>query len=105
MSQPPDPHRLLQQAKRLTTLDLNHLVESLVAEIEARKTSPSDEEGSLVDSAGWRSEYRKCGKPTCRCATSEHRHGPYLYRSVWVDGAVKKEYQRRSKRKAQDLSV
>lgn len=35
MSQPPDPHRLLQQAKRLTTLDLNHLVESLVAEIEA----------------------------------------------------------------------
>jgi hypothetical protein len=28
----------------------------------------------------------RCGKPTCKCATSAYRHGPYAY-LYWRDGA------------------
>jgi hypothetical protein len=102
MARYPDSYRLLQQAKQLTDLDLQHLVASLISEQETRKTSAQAEEMASEAAGGWRSEYRKCGKPTCRCATTEHRHGPYWYRSVWVDGAARKEYQRRSTRKARE---
>lgn len=27
----------------------------------------------------------RCGKPNCKCATSEYRHGPYAY-LYWRDG-------------------
>lgn len=28
----------------------------------------------------------RCGKPNCKCATSDYRHGPYAY-LYWRDGA------------------
>jgi hypothetical protein len=84
---------LLQQAKRLPLSDLEHLLSSLVAEVAARKDTAQDEPTAPI-ADGWREEYRKCGKPTCRCASTDHRHGPYLYRSTWTDGRAKKEYHR-----------
>jgi hypothetical protein len=89
----PDAYRLLQQAKRLPLADLEQLIESLAAEVSDRKLMAQDEQ-SEPDQDHWREEYRKCGKSNCRCATSDYRHGPYWYRSVWVNGAAKKEYRR-----------
>jgi hypothetical protein len=89
----PDAYRLLQQAKRLPFSDLEQLAISLAEEV-ARLKAESAESGDENDSAGWRQEYRKCGKSNCRCANTEYRHGPYWYRTIWVDGAAKKEYRR-----------
>jgi hypothetical protein len=93
----PDAHRLFQQAKRLPLKDLEYLLESLVSEVEARKDLAEVGAAAPTIATGWRQEYRKCGKSTCRCASSEYRHGPYLYRSVWIDGRAKKEYWRSHK--------
>jgi hypothetical protein len=93
----PDAYRLLQQAKRLSLSDLEYLVESLATEVEARKDAAQEDATSSI-AAGWRQEYRKCGKPTCRCASTDYRHGPYLYRSTWIDGKAKKEYWRSKSR-------
>ena len=38
-----------------------------------------------------RAEYRRCGKPTCRCAHGE-RHGPYLYRRWRQNGRQRRSY-------------
>jgi hypothetical protein len=100
MPQRPDAYRLLQQAKRLPLNDLEHLVASLVTEVEGRKVSAQLSETTSPIADGWRHEYRKCGKPTCRCASTDYRHGPYLYRSVWIDGRAKKEYWRSSTRRS-----
>ncbi|MBE9033495.1 hypothetical protein IQ266_27575 [filamentous cyanobacterium LEGE 11480] len=90
----PDADRLLQQAKRLPLNDLEQLALSLAEEVERLKSAPAP----VQDTDGWRQEYRKCGKFNCRCANTEYRHGPYWYRTIWVDGTAKKEY-RRSKRR------
>lgn len=39
----------------------------------------------------------RCGKPNCRCATSEYRHGPYVY-LYWRDalGHPRRRYVRRT---------
>ena len=37
-------------------------------------------------------EWRRCGKPTCRCANGEQRHGPYRVRRWWQDGRQRKAY-------------
>jgi hypothetical protein len=87
----PDAYRLFQQAQRLPLQDLEQLIVSLTEEVELRKSAPPE----VADNgAGWRQEFRKCGKSNCRCAESEYRHGPYWYRTIWVDGAAKKEYRR-----------
>lgn len=88
MPQRPDSYRLFQQAQKLSLPDLEQLVVQLTAEVEARQATESSQ------SQPWREEYRKCGKPNCRCANTDYRHGPYWYRSVWINGAVKKEYRR-----------
>ena len=43
---------------------------------------------------GWYSpEYRRCGKSTCKCATTDYRHGPYYYVSYRDDqGRPRKKY-------------
>jgi hypothetical protein len=87
----PDAYRLFQQAQRLPLNDLEQLIASLAEEVELRKSAPSE---VADDRAGWRQEFRKCGKSNCRCAESDYRHGPYWYRTIWVDGAAKKEYRR-----------
>jgi hypothetical protein len=79
MSQPLDAYRLLQQAKRLPLNDLAYLIDSLVTELESRQDSVQAEVSRPAIGDGWRQEYRKCGKPTCRCASTDYRHGPYLY--------------------------
>jgi len=39
-----------------------------------------------------RSEYRRCGDPTCRTCRDGRGHGPYLY-AVWREGTkVKRKY-------------
>jgi hypothetical protein len=86
----PDAYRLLQQAKRLPLNDLEQLAISLAEEVARLRAASEDAD----DRAGWRQEYRKCGKLNCRCASTEYRHGPYWYRTIWVDGAAKKEYRR-----------
>jgi hypothetical protein len=94
----PDAYRLFQQAQRLPLKDLEQLIVSLAEEVEQRKSTPEVVDDGLQptagDRAGWRQEFRKCGKSNCRCAESEYRHGPYWYRTIWVDGAAKKEYRR-----------
>jgi len=40
-------------------------------------------------------EWRRCGKPTCRC-TCGHLHGPYLVRRWWEAGMQRKIYVRRA---------
>jgi hypothetical protein len=87
MPQRPDAHRLFQQAQKLSLSDLEYLVAQLTAEVEIRKTTTEPVEI-------WREEYRKCGKANCRCAQTDYRHGPYWYRSVWINGKAKKEYRR-----------
>jgi hypothetical protein len=89
MPQRPDSYRLFQQAQKLALPDLEQLVAQLAAEVEARQATESADRSQT-----WREEYRKCGKPNCRCANTDYRHGPYWYRSVWSDGVVKKEYRR-----------
>jgi hypothetical protein len=89
----PDAYRLLQQAKRLPLNDLEQLAISLAEEV-ARLQADSLASGDEDNGVGWRQEYRKCGKSNCRCANTEYRHGPYWYRTIWVDGAAKKEYRR-----------
>jgi hypothetical protein len=96
MPQRPDVYWLFQQAQKLSQSDLEYLVAQLSAEVKARQSDDSED-----DLAGWREEYRRCGKSTCRCANTDYRHGPYWYRSVWVDGRVKKEYRRSNKQKHQ----
>ncbi len=97
MPQPPDAYRLLEQAKRLPLDDLEYLLESLGREVEARKVMAPDDAMLPTIADGWRQEYRKCGKPTCRCASTDYRHGPYWYRSIWMDGRAKKQYWRSTK--------
>jgi hypothetical protein len=101
----PDAYRLLQQAKRLPLNDLEQLAISLaeeVARLKAESAESGDDDDGLRPTeghrAGWRQEYRKCGKSNCRCANTEYRHGPYWYRTIWVDGAAKKEYRRSGRR-------
>jgi hypothetical protein len=43
-------------------------VESLVTEVEVRQDAAQKDVASPI-AAGWRQEYRKCGKPTYRCAS------------------------------------
>jgi hypothetical protein len=95
----PDAYRLFQQAQRLPLKDLEQLIASLAEEVELRKSAPPEvaDDGLRPTEghrAGWRQEFRKCGKSNCRCAESDYRHGPYWYRTIWVDGAAKKEYRR-----------
>ena len=40
-----------------------------------------------------RAEYRRCGKPSCRCARGE-LHGPYYYHFVRRGGVLVKRYVR-----------
>lgn len=42
-----------------------------------------------------RAEFRRCGKPTCRCARGQ-LHGPYYCRRWWENGRQHKAYVRRS---------
>jgi hypothetical protein len=37
------------------------------------------------------SEYKRCGKPNCKCQRGE-LHGPYYYRFYRVDGRLRREY-------------
>jgi hypothetical protein len=37
----------------------------------------------------------RCGKPNCRCMTSDQRHGPYYARYWWQAGRRYKRYVRR----------
>jgi hypothetical protein len=37
-------------------------------------------------------QYRRCGKPNCRCASGDSLHGPYYYRSWREDGKQYWEY-------------
>jgi hypothetical protein len=92
MSRRMDAHRLLQQACGLPQGDLELLVKSLVEELDRRQMEPEEETIGPSEATGWRQEYRKCGKSTCRCSGTTYRHGPYWYRSVWVAGKAKKEY-------------
>jgi hypothetical protein len=40
-------------------------------------------------------QFKRCGKPNCRCSRGE-LHGPYYYRFMWYGGRVVKEYVRKS---------
>ena len=37
-------------------------------------------------------QFVRCGKPRCRCMTTEYRHGPYSYYFRRVRGRLVKEY-------------
>ena len=39
-----------------------------------------------------RAEFRRCGKPTCRCARRGALHGPYHYRRWREDGRQRRRY-------------
>jgi len=40
-------------------------------------------------------QYRKCGKPNCRCAGGERLHGPYYYRTWRYRGKQCWQYVKR----------
>jgi hypothetical protein len=46
----------------------------------------------------YRCEYRKCGKPSCRCARRE-LHGPYLVLRYHDGGYIKRKYLGRKRKK------
>ena len=37
-------------------------------------------------------QYRRCGKPNCRCHHEGVLHGPYIYKYWRVDGRLKSGY-------------
>lgn len=44
----------------------------------------------------------RCGKPNCKCATSDYRHGPYSY-LYWRDGAGQPRRRYVRKEEADDV--
>ena len=52
---------------------------SVTQDVEPLRTPAAPLRGSL------HLEFRRCGKPTCRCANSIFRHGPYYVRR-WREG-------------------
>jgi hypothetical protein len=42
------------------------------------------------------SEFKKCGKPNCKCQRGE-LHGPYYYRFYRVEGKLRREYVSKSR--------
>ena len=85
MPRRPNPATLLTSACRLSTGDLESLIAALQSELETR--SPGEAEV-------WHEEWRTCSTPGCRCQQG-HKHGPYRFKSIRVDGRVKKIYQGR----------
>ena len=67
-----DPFIIAELSKRA------HIVRVDVPEDDARHYS-------------YRQEYRKCGKPTCKCARGEP-HGPYLVAYYRENGRLRKRY-------------
>ena len=59
-------------------------------ESETRKPLPKTERGVVLDGALC-AQYKRCGKPTCRCARGD-LHGPYFYRFRWRAGRAVKSY-------------
>ena len=95
MPRKPSPHSLAVQADRLSLSDLKQLVAYLSEQIQERELKDSDDQPT--PEAGWRSEYRKCGKSNCRCADGHQLHGPYWYRSVRDGDRTFKQYWRKGK--------
>ena len=93
MPRKPSLHTLVAQADRLSLADLKQLVAYLSEQIQDRESCASTEQPT--PEAGWRSEYRKCGKSNCRCAAGGQLHGPYWYRSVREGDRTFKQYWRK----------
>jgi hypothetical protein len=90
MPRKPSLHQLAAQAEKLSLEDLKQLVVCLSETLQVREATESSDQSLFKQ--GWRSEYRKCGKPNCHCHAGIHLHGPYWYRSVREGNRVKKEY-------------
>ena len=93
MPRKPLPHDLVAQADRLSLEDLKLLVARLTEKIHDRELREKLDQPS--PEAGWRPEYRKCGKSNCCCAAGGELHGPYWYRSVREGDRVFKQYWRK----------
>ncbi len=40
-------------------------------------------------------EWKRCGRPRCRCAKGKHLHGPYYYLRCRVNGKQRRTYIRK----------
>jgi len=77
-------------------VELRDLLNDLLDEPEDDLDEQADRGRPAPEVAGGGSvsysiEYRKCGKPGCKCARGE-RHGPYGYEHRWVDGRKVSRY-------------
>ena len=67
--------------------DLEERIESLKQEISASTNDQEKERKTTI-----REEYKRCGKPSCRCNTEGELHGPYLYEYWKEDGRTRSRY-------------
>lgn len=68
--------------------DLEARIEEVRDNQEASSTQTAEKEPTMT----MREEWKKCGKPTCKCQTGEELHGPYVYEYWKEAGRTKSRY-------------
>jgi hypothetical protein len=81
--------------------DLEEKIEELKSEGKSTGSAAVESEPTITV----REEYKRCGKPGCRCNTEGELHGPYIYEYWKEDGRTRSRYvgkaegKKRKKRK------
>jgi hypothetical protein len=72
--------------------DLEERIEQLREQSSADVSAPSEPTITV------REEWRKCGKPSCRCQISGELHGPYIYEYWKAAGRTHSRYVGKAKK-------
>src|SRR5689334_3518773 len=71
-------------------LDLRFDLEERIEEL--REKHSADVSTQAEPTITMREEWRKCGKPNCRCNTDGPLHGPYIYEYWKQNGRTRSRY-------------
>lgn len=73
-------------------LDLRFDLEEKIEQLreEGKKISSTEEKQEPTITV--REEWKKCGKPGCRCSIEGELHGPYIYEYWKEDGRTRSRY-------------
>jgi hypothetical protein len=68
--------------------DLEEKIEQLRSEGKSTGSAVAEKEPTVTV----REEWKRCGKPSCRCNTEGELHGPYIYEYWKEDGRTRSRY-------------
>lgn len=73
-------------------LELRFDLEARIEELRESKDSAASQGVEKEAIRTVREEWKRCGKPSCKCKTGEELHGPYVYEYWKEEGRTRSRY-------------